>query len=270
MDLGLRDKSALVLASSKGLGRAIATALAAEGARVMVSGREEATLERTAADIRETTGAEVAHHVADLTRAGDVESLVGATAEAFGGIDVLVTNTGGPPAGGFEDFADEDWTAAFELTLLSMIRAIRATLPHMRAQGAGRIVCVASSSIKQPIDNLTLSNTFRAGIAGLAKSLSAELAPDGILINTLGPGRIATDRTAGMDAARAEKTRLIRRGSPSRVRGAHPARTLRHTCGVRRSRRVSGFSGQQLPYRTVPAGGRRDGAGTLATPFASL
>ena len=205
MDLGLKDKSALVLASSKGLGRAIATALAAEGARVMVSGRDEATLEATAAEIREATGAEVAHHVADLTRAGDIESLVGAAAGRFGGIDVLVTNTGGPPAGGFEDFADEEWTAAFELTLLSLIRAVRATLPHMRSQGDGRILCVASSSIKQPIDNLTLSNTFRTGIAGLAKSLSAELAPDGILINTLGPGRIATDRTAGMDTARAEK-----------------------------------------------------------------
>lgn len=205
MDLGLKDKSALVLASSKGLGRAIATALAVEGARVMVSGRDEKTLAETAREIRDSTGAEVDYRVADLARAGDIEDLVGAAAERFGGIDVLMTNTGGPPAGGFTDFADADWTAAFELTLLSLIRAVRVALPHLRTSGTGRIVCVASSSIKQPIDNLTLSNTFRTGIAGLAKSLSAELAPDGILINTLGPGRIATDRTTSMDTARSEK-----------------------------------------------------------------
>lgn len=205
MDLGLEGKAALVLAASKGLGRAIATELAAEGTRVMISSRDEETLARTAAEIHEQTGAEVRHHPADLTKAEDIQALVRDTVESFGGIDILVTNTGGPPAGTFDDFGDEDWGTAFDLILLSLIRAVREVLPHMRARGGGRIVCVASSSIKQPIEGLILSNTFRAGLAGLTKTLSAELAPDGILINTVGPGRILTERSAGFDAVRAEK-----------------------------------------------------------------
>lgn len=205
MDLGLQGKNALVLAASKGLGRAIATELAREGARVMISSRDEEALAKTAADIRERTGAEVAHHAADLTHAADVDALIRRTAERFGGVDALVTNTGGPPAGGFGDFDDAAWSAAFESILLSLIRAVRGVLPGMRERGGGRIVCVASSSVKQPIEGLILSNTFRAGLAGLAKSLSAEFAPDGILINTLGPGRILTDRSASMDASNAEK-----------------------------------------------------------------
>lgn len=204
MDLGLRGKSALVLASSKGLGRAIATELASEGARVMISSRDEAALEQTAAEIREETGAEVDYRAADLTRADDVENLVRRAAERFGGIDVLVTNTGGPPAGRFDDFADGDWSAAFDLILLSLIGAVRETLPHMQERGSGRIVCVASSSVKQPIEGLILSNTFRAGLAGLVKSLSSELGSEGILINTLGPGRISTGRSAAIDARQAE------------------------------------------------------------------
>lgn len=205
MDLGLQGKNALVLAASKGLGRAIATELAREGARVMISSRDEDVLAKTAAEIRDETGAEVGHHAADLTRASDVEDLVSRTAERFGGVDALVTNTGGPPAGNFDDFGDDAWSAAFESILLSLIRAVRGVLPGMRERGGGRIVCVASSSVKQPINGLILSNTFRAGLVGLAKSLSAELAPDGILVNTLGPGRILTERSAGLDAARAEK-----------------------------------------------------------------
>lgn len=204
MDLGLQGKVALVQASSRGLGRAIATELAAGGAKVMVSSRDEEVLARAAGEIREATGAEVDHCLTDLTRAEDIENLVRRTAERFGGVDVLVTNTGGPPAGNFGDFEDKDWTAAFDLILLSLIRAVRETLPHMRERGGGRIVNVASSSIKQPIEGLILSNTFRAGIVGLAKSLSAELAPDGILVNTIGPGRISTERSAAIDAKNAE------------------------------------------------------------------
>ena len=204
MDLGLQGRVALVMAASKGLGRAVATELAREGASVVISSRDGETLARTAAEIADETGAEVEPHTADITRAEDVRALVSHAADRFGGLDVLVNNTGGPPAGTFDDFGDEDWQAAFELILLSLIRAVREAWPLMRERGGGRIVNVASSSIKQPIENLTLSNTFRAGIAGLAKSLSAELAPDGILINTLGPGRISTARSQSMDAARAE------------------------------------------------------------------
>ncbi len=123
---------------------------------------------------------------------------------SFMRLDVLITNAGGPPAGNFDKFSDEDWQGAFELNLLSVVRLIRAALPHMREKGYGRIVNFTSSSIKQPLDNLILSNVFRTGVLGLSKSLSAELAPDGILINTLGPGRIATDRLASLDETRAE------------------------------------------------------------------
>lgn len=204
MDLGLDGRIALVAASSRGLGRAIATALAAEGAKVMVSARDEAVLREAAREIGEVTGTEVEHHAADLVRADDIRALVGRTAERFGGVDVLVTNAGGPPAGTFDTFGDEHWWGAFDLNLMSVVRLIRETLPYMRERGGGRIVNVASSSIKQPIENLILSNTFRAGIAGLAKSLSFELAPEGILINTLGPGRISTERSSSFDEARAE------------------------------------------------------------------
>lgn len=204
MDLGLEGKVALVLAASKGLGRAVATELAREGARVMISSRGEDALAQTAAEISSETGAEVDHHAADLTRGEDVDGLIRRVMERFGGVDVLVTNTGGPPAGTFADFGDDDWRYAFDLILLSLIRTVRGVLPSMRERGEGRIVCVASSSIKQPIENLILSNTFRAGLAGLAKSLAIELAPDGILINTLGPGRISTARSQSMDASQAE------------------------------------------------------------------
>jgi 3-oxoacyl-[acyl-carrier protein] reductase len=203
VDLGLNGKVAVVAASSKGLGRATAARLAAEGASVVVSSRDEAALAKTASEIREETGSRVGHCVADLTKAEDIEKLVSRAVELFGGVDVLVTNSGGPPAGTFDEFGDEDWRYAFDLNLMSMIRLIRAALPRMRERGGGRIVCVASSSIKQPLENLILSNTFRTAMAGLAKSLATELAPDGILINTLGPGRIGTDRVAQMDEARA-------------------------------------------------------------------
>ncbi len=204
MDLELDGKVALVTASSKGLGRAVAERLAAEGARVVISSRDGEALSKTAAEIGEATGAELEYHAADLTKADDVRALVGVAVERFGGIDTLVNNSGGPPAGGFEDFGDDGWQGAFELNLMSMVRTVREALPHMRRRGGGRIVNIASSSIKQPIQGLTLSNTFRAAVAGLAKSLSAELAPDGILVNTIGPGRIATERSAAIDAATAE------------------------------------------------------------------
>ena len=208
MDLGLEDKVALVTAASKGLGKAVAVELAREGARVVISSRDEAALSGTAAEIREETGAEVDFRAADLTNAREIEALISHAVERFGGVDVLVNNTGGPPAGTFEDLDDEAWQVAFEQILMSLIRCVRGVLPLMRERGGGRIVNVASSSVKQPIEALTLSNTFRTGLAGLAKNLSLELAPDGILVNTLGPGRIATARSQGMDASQAESRAL--------------------------------------------------------------
>lgn len=203
MDLELTGRTALVTAASKGLGRATATQLAAEGARVMISSRGADQLAATAAEIREATGAQVLHCAADVSKAADLQRLLQEAERQLGGVDVLVNNAGGPRPGGFDSVDDEGWQQAFELTLLSSVRLIRGVLPHMRAQGFGRIVTIASSSIKSPIENLLLSNTYRVALVGLAKSLSVELAPDGILINTLGPGRIATDRVAGLDAGRA-------------------------------------------------------------------
>ena len=181
MDLGLAGRVALVAASSKGLGWAIANGLAAEGARVMISGCDEASLEDTTGEIRDATNAVVDHQRADLTRAEDIRALVERMAERFGGLDVLITTAGGPPAGTFDAVRDEDWQGAFKLNVMSVIRFVREALPRMRERRGGRIVNVALSFIKQPLENLILSNTFRAGVAGLAKSLSFELAPDSIL-----------------------------------------------------------------------------------------
>ncbi|MGO4889582.1 SDR family oxidoreductase [Anaerobacillus sp. MEB173] len=207
MDLGLTNKSVLVLASSQGLGKAIATKFAEEGAKVMISSRNEQQLQETAEAIRSATGSEVHYQVCDIKNPEQIKELVNKTAEAFGTIDVLVNNAGGPPPGGFEQCTDDEWYHAFELNLLSVVRTIREVLPHMKKQG-GRIVNITSSSIKQPIDNLLLSNTFRMGIVGLAKSLSQELAQYGILINTVGPGRFATSRVDELDQARAAKLQM--------------------------------------------------------------
>ncbi|MGA8942180.1 MAG: SDR family oxidoreductase [Thermoactinomyces sp.] len=214
MDLGLKGKSALIAASSKGLGKAIAMELAAEGANVVVSGRNEEQLQKAVAEIEAVSGGKVAACAADVTKPEDIQALIQFTAAQQGGIDVLVTNAGGPPAGSFDDFDDEDWEKAFQLNLLSVIRLIRGALPYMRGKKAGRIVNLASSSFKQPIDNLILSNTFRTAVVGLSKSLAVELGKDGILINTIGPGRISTDRIVALDRANAKKTGL----SPNEVR----------------------------------------------------
>ncbi|QKY70337.1 SDR family oxidoreductase [Lentibacillus sp. CBA3610] len=215
MDLGLQDKSVIVTASSKGLGKASALQFAAEGAKVMISSRSEEELQQTAEDIQaETDNDHVAYTVCDMTKADDIQNLVDKTVEQYGTVDVLINNTDGPPAGTFDKVDDDDWQFAFELNLLSFIRTTRAVLPYMRKGDGGRIINLASSSIQQPIDNLILSNTFRTGILGLSKSLSQELAPDNILVNTVGPGRIATDRVASLDQTKAEKLNI----SPDEVR----------------------------------------------------
>lgn len=206
MDLGLQGKTVIVTASSKGLGKATAHQFAAEGANVIISSRSEEELQQTVKDIQSETGHDhISYVVADMTKAEDITNLVNKTVERHGAVDVLVNNTGGPPAGTFDDVDDDDWQFAFELNLLSFIRTTRAVLPYMRKGDGGRIINLASSSIQQPIDNLILSNTFRTGILGLSKSLSQELAGDNILVNTVGPGRIATDRVASLDQITADK-----------------------------------------------------------------
>jgi len=204
MDLQLKDKVALVAASSKGLGLAIAAQLAAEGCDVMLTSRHAEQLDIARQQLTPKAKGRVACYPCDLTRLEDIQALVAATHEQLGNIDILINNTGGPPGGGFEQVDDAAWQAAFELNLLSYVRLIRSVLPDLKQKG-GRIINVTSSSIKQPIPGLILSNAFRMGVLGLAKSLADELAPYDILVNTVAPGRIATDRTDALDQLKAVK-----------------------------------------------------------------
>lgn len=206
MNLLLTDQPVIVCASSAGLGKAAALEFAREGANVMLCGRRAAELQAGLAEIKAATGRDAKFTVADLTRPADITRLVDATVAAFGGVFALVNNSGGPPAGTFDQFDDAAWQKAFELNLLSYVRTIRAVLPHLRQSGGGRIVNYTSSSVKSPLENLILSNTFRMGVLGLTKTLSGELGKDGILINVLGPGRIQTDRIEQLDSLRAAKT----------------------------------------------------------------
>jgi 3-oxoacyl-[acyl-carrier protein] reductase len=194
VDLGLHGKVAIVGASSKGLGKASALALAREGARVTICARTEADLQAAAAEISGETGAEVLTVQADLATAAGIDSAVGATVARFGAVDVLVANSGGPTLGKFLDFTDDDWRQAFEMVTLNFVRFVRAVVPHMRARHWGRIVGIQSSSVKQPVKGIDLSNGLRPGIAGLMKGIMPDLAGDGITINLVLPGRFLTTR----------------------------------------------------------------------------
>lgn len=206
MDLGLKERRALVLAASRGLGYACARALAQEGCRVVMASRDAGRIEDAAARLREETGASVEVLVADLGRAGEAEALVAAAIQKMGGLDILVHNAGGPPAGDTASITPEQWQQAFEANLMSFVRTARAAVPEMKKGGWGRIVAIASSSIKQPIPNLVLSNALRPGVLGVAKTLSREVAKDGILVNVVAPGRIATERIEQLDRLAAERT----------------------------------------------------------------
>ncbi len=194
MDLGIKGKTALVLAASKGLGYATALGLAREGAKVAICSRTKADIEAAAERIRQETGAEVVAFTADVTRAKDLKKLVEETRAAFGTIEILVPNSGGPPAGTFEQLDDEKWQAALDSTLFSLVTLTREVLPGMKAQGWGRIVVITSTSVRQPIAGLLLSNTIRAGVVGLLKTLSNEYASSGITFNNVAPGSFDTDR----------------------------------------------------------------------------
>jgi 3-oxoacyl-[acyl-carrier protein] reductase len=211
MDLGLKGSVALVLAASKGLGRASAQALAAEGASVVIGSRNAQELARAAREIEQASGSRVLAVPVDVTSAESLEAFVAAAAREFGRIDVLVNNAGGPPPGTFDAFSDAQWQAAFELTLLSVVRMVRLVIPHMRTAGGGRIINIVSTSVKQPIDNLLLSNVIRPGVVGLAKSLSLELAPDHITVNNVCPGRMLTERLFEADRAREQLARGVSR-----------------------------------------------------------
>lgn len=205
MDLGLKDKVIMVAAASKGLGYGIAQAAAQEGANVSIGSRTEADIKAAAQRLSDETGSQTLGTVFDATNAQSILDWTAATRDRFGRIDGLVVNAGGPPAGKFSDFDDSDWQAAFELTLLSAVRMIRAVLPSMREQGSGAILTLTSSSVKEPIDILLLSNVMRSGVVSLVKSLSKELAGDKIRVNNLIPGRIDTDRVRALDRIKSER-----------------------------------------------------------------
>lgn len=194
MNLGLKNKTAIVLGASKGLGKACAKALAMEGSQVVIGSRDEKILKATASELEQQTGSKIIALPTDATIPKDLEKIVAQTIKEFGRIDILVNNAGGPPAGKFESFGDKEWQSAFETNLLSAVRLSRLVIPHMQKNGSGRIINLVSAAVKQPIDNLILSNSVRAGVVGMAKTLSAELAPDNITVNNIATGMFATER----------------------------------------------------------------------------
>ncbi len=205
MDLGLNDKTAFVAAASQGLGKAVARRLAEEGARVVICARSPDSVSEAVAEISEVaTGEEAVGFTADLTQAEDIDRIGRELATATGGVDILINNAGGPPAGEFESLNDAAWQAAVELTLMSAIRLTRQVLPHMRKERWGRVINIASYSVKQPIKQLMLSNSIRLAVVGWAKTLANEVAADNILVNTVCPGWTSTARVSQLLGARAD------------------------------------------------------------------
>lgn len=194
MDLGIQNKTALVLASSKGLGKAVAMELAKEGARVIICGTDAAALAATEAAIEAVAPGNVISVVCDITDEAQRKNLVAQGVKTFGPIEILVTNTGGPAAGPFEQFNAHDWKNIFNLLFLSAVDIMQQVLPGMKAKGFGRILTITSVAVKQPADNLISSNAVRASLLGLVKSLSNEVAGYGITVNNLMPGYTSTNR----------------------------------------------------------------------------
>jgi 3-oxoacyl-[acyl-carrier protein] reductase len=201
MDLGINGKIAVVAAASQGLGKACAQALAKEGARVAILSRRQEELDKVATEI----GAALPL-ACNLAVAADIEAAIGKVKEILGPVSILVNNCGGPPAGTFDTITEKQWAESFEQVFLSALRLTRAVLPMMRAAKWGRIVNIVSSSVEQPLAGLIVSNAFRPALAGWAKTLSAEVAADNILVTCAAPGRILTSRTEVLDRAAAEKT----------------------------------------------------------------
>ena len=223
MDLGLTNKIAMVGGASKGLGYAVARALAAEGALVSMASRDGGAIARAADTIMKDTGGRALGVAADLSTADAVAQWHAATIHSFGGVDLLFANTGGPPAGAALEFDDQAWQAGFELLLMSVIRTVRLVVPSMRARGGGSILVGTSSTVKEPFPNLAISNVMRAGVTSLVKTLSVELAPEKIRVNTLLPGRIATDRLQYLDEMNAEKAGISVDEQRERALSAIPA-----------------------------------------------
>ncbi|MGB2692825.1 MAG: SDR family oxidoreductase [Thermodesulfobacteriota bacterium] len=205
MDLELKDRVAIVAASSKGLGRATALGLAKEGVKLTICARDRDTLFKTADNIIAETSADVLPIICDVSKTDEIKNVVKETIKKYDTVDILINNAGGPPTGNFLDFSLEDWQRAIELNLFSTITFCNEVIPHMKENKWGRIVNITSYAVKQPVAGLLLSNTVRAGIIGLAKTLSNEFGSYNILVNNICPGRIFTDRITFLANDRAEK-----------------------------------------------------------------
>jgi len=239
MDLGLEGRRALVTAASKGLGRACAEALVAEGAKVFISSRDAAAIEAAG----KAMGA-AGWKAADFSRAGEEEPLVGAAVAKLGGLDVLVVNAGGPPPGTFLSTPIGAWDAAYQLTLKSAVALVHAGLPHLRESGYGRIVFITSVAVRQPIPTITLSNAFRAAVTGMAKTVSREVARDGITVNCLAPDKILTDRIRQMAGGSEEALKRMAADSPT-GRFGEPSE-FAAACAFLCSRQAGYITGQTL------------------------
>jgi len=216
MDLGLKDRVALVAASSTGLGKAVALGLAREGAKLALCARTEATLMATAEEIGRETGDEVFARPLDLTIAEDVRAFVASAFARYGRLDICVANAGGPPSKSFAETSPDDWRRAVELNLMTTVTLAHETLPFMRQQRWGRFIAITSASVKQPLEGLVLSNAVRSGVAGLVKTLANEYGPYNILVNNVCPGFTATDRLTSLAEELAKKEGVDRAEIESR------------------------------------------------------
>ena len=209
MDLGIKGKVALVGASAGGLGLATAKRLAMEGCHVAICDKDASRLEAAQKQVQNAAPhSRVTAYAVDLTKADEIISLVDQVIEDLGPVAILVTNSGGPPPGTFAEASDEKWHLGYELTFLSAVRLIRQVLPDMKTSGWGRIINFASRALREPIDNLMISNGMRLAVAGMAKTLAAEVAADGITVNNIGPGPTSTDRAMELAAVRAKKKKI--------------------------------------------------------------
>lgn len=222
MDLGLKGKVALVSGASKGLGFAVARALAGEGANVSISSRDQQSIEAAAKRIESETGVKVLAMPVDVRDKAAIERWIAQAADTFGGIDALMTNSGGPPAGDAVSFDDAAWQDAADLLLFSTIRMIRAAVPHMERRGGGAILVSTSSSVKEPVPNLGLSTVLRASVSALSKTLALELAAKKIRVNQIIPGRIDTDRVRHLDEVNAKKAGITPDQAKSKAQSAIP------------------------------------------------